>query len=50
MQRLQVTLKTDTVAVEEYLDDNGWVSAEQSDIQIEQGMNRADVDAGRRLN
>ena len=43
-------LDADTVPVEDYLDDNGWVTRDRSDILIEEAMQRAQVDAGRRYN
>ena len=43
-------LDADTVPVEDYLDDNGWVTGDRSDILIEEAMQRAQVDAGRRYN
>ena len=42
-----------TVPVEDYLDDNGgngWVSGDRSGILIEEAMQKAQVDAGRRYN
>ena len=39
-QTLNHSLDADTVPVEDYLDDNGGVSCEQSDIMIEEAMNR----------
>ena len=39
-----------SVPVEDYLDDNGWVTVEGRDILIEEAINRAQVDAGRRYN
>ena len=39
-----------TVPVEDYLDDNGWVSGDRSDLLIEEAMQKAQVDAGRRYN
>ena len=41
-------LDADTVPMEDYLDDNGWVSGEGSNILIEEAMTKAQVDAGRR--
>ena len=41
-------LDADTVPVEVYLDDNGWVSGDRSDLLIEEAMQKAQVDAGRR--
>ena len=38
------------VPVEDYLDDNGWVSGDRSDLLIEESMQKAQVDAGRRYN
>ena len=43
-------LDADTVPVEDYLDDNGWVTGERSDILVEEAMSKAQVDAGRRYN
>ena len=43
-------LDTDTVPLEDYLDDNGWVTGDRSDILIEEVMQNAQVDAGRRYN
>ena len=43
-------LDTDTVQVEDYLDDNGWVTGERSDILIEEAMTKAQVDAGQQYN
>ena len=40
----------DTVPVEDYLDDNWWVTGECSDILIEEAEAKAQVDAGRRYN
>ena len=40
-------LDADTVPVEDYLDDNGWVTGDRSDILIEEAMQKAQVDAGR---
>ena len=40
----------DTVPVEDYLDDNGWVTVDRSDNLIEEAMQKAQVDAGRRYN
>ena len=36
--------------MEDYLDDNGWVSGDRSDLLIEEAMQKAQVDAGRRYN
>ena len=41
-------LDADTVTVEDYLDDNGWLTGGCSDILIEEAMQKAQVDAGRR--
>ena len=41
-------LRADTVPVEDYLDDNGRLSGERSDILVEVAMKKAQVDAGRR--
>ena len=43
-------LDADTVPVEDYLDDNGWVSGDRSDILIEEAMQKAQVHARRRCN
>ena len=43
-------LDADTVPVEDYLDDNGWVTGERRDILIEEAMTKAQLDAGRRYN
>ena len=43
-------LDADTVPVEDYLDDNGWLTGDSSDILIEKAMQKAQVDAGRRYN
>ena len=43
-------LDADTVPVEDYLDDNGWVSGDRSDLLIETATQKAQVDAGRRYN
>ena len=43
-------LDADTVPVEDYLDDNGWVTGERSDIIVEEAMTKAKVDARRRYN
>ena len=43
-------LDADTVPVEDYLDDKGWVTAYRSDIIIEEAMTKTQVDAGRRYN
>ena len=43
-------LDADTVPVEDYLEDNGWVSGDRSDILIEEAMQKAQVDMGRRYN
>ena len=45
---LQHYLDADTVPVEDYLDENGWVTGDRSDILIEEKMQKAQVDAGRR--
>ena len=47
---LQHYLDADTVPVEDYLDENGWVTGDHSDILIEETMQKAQVDAGRRYN
>ena len=36
--------------MEDYLDDNGWVSGDRSNILIEEAMQKAQVDSGRRYN
>ena len=43
-------LDADPVPVEDYLDDNGLVTGDPSDIPIEEAMQKAQVDAGRRYN
>ena len=45
-------LDADTVPVEDYLDDSGWVTGDRSDILIEEAMTKAkaQVDSGRRYN
>ena len=43
-------LDADTVPVEDYLDENGWVTGDRSDIVIEEAMQKAQVDAGRQYN
>ena len=43
-------LDADTVPVEDYLDENGWETGDRSDILIDEVMQRAQVDAGRRYN
>ena len=43
-------LDADTVPVEDYLDENGWVTGDRSNILIEEAMQKAQVDAGRRYN
>ena len=43
-------LDADAVPVEDYLDDNGWVTRDRSDILIEEAMTKAQVDGGRRYN
>ena len=43
-------LDADTVPVEDYLDENGWVTGDRSEILIEEAMQKAQVDAGRRYN
>ena len=40
----------DAVPVEDFLDDNGWVTGVRSDILIEEAMQKAQVDLGRRYN
>ena len=45
---LHYCLDADTVAGEDFLDDNGWVSRDRSDILIEEAMQKAQVDSGRR--
>ena len=39
-------LDADTVPVDNYLDDAGWVNPERSDLKIETAMNKAQQDAG----
>ena len=41
-------LDADTVPVDDYLDENGWLASDRSDILIEEAMQKAHVDAGRR--
>ena len=36
--------------MEDYLDENGWVTGDRSDILIEEAMQKAQMDAGRRYN
>ena len=43
-------LDADNVPVEDYLDAKGWVMGDRSDILIDEAMQRAQVDAGRRHN
>ena len=43
-------LDADTVPVEDYFDENGWVTGDCSDILTEEAMQKAQVDAGRRYN
>ena len=43
-------LDADIVPVEDYLDENGWVTGDRSDILIDEAMQRAQVDAGRCYN
>ena len=43
-------LDADTVPVEDYLDYNGRVNSDRSDILVEEAMQKAQVDAGRRYN
>ena len=43
-------LDADTVPVEDYRDDNGWVTVDRSNILIEEAIQKAQVDAGRRYN
>ena len=43
-------IDADTVPAEDYLDDNGWVIVDRRDILIEEAMQKAQVDAGRRYN
>ena len=47
---LQHYLYADTVPVEDYLDDNGLVTRDCSDILKEEAMQKTQVDAGRRYN
>ena len=49
-QTMNHYLEADTVPVEIYLDKNGWVSGDRSDVLIKEAMNRAHIDAGRRYN
>ena len=39
-----------TIPAEDFLDDNGWVTGDRSNILIEEAMQKAQVDAGRRYN
>ena len=43
-------LDADTVPVEDYLDENGWVTGDRSDTLLEEVMQKAQVDAGRNYN
>ena len=43
-------LDADTVTVEDYLDENGWVNGDRIDQLIEEAMQKAQVDAGGRYN
>ena len=43
-------LDADTVPVKDYLDDNGWVTGDRSDILKEKARQKAHMDAGRRYN
>ena len=43
-------LDSDTVPVGDYLDENGWLTGDRSDILIEEAMQKAQVYAGRRYN
>ena len=43
-------LDADTVPMEDYLDENGWVTGDRSDRLIEEAMQKAQVDEGRRYN
>ena len=43
-------LDADTFPVEDYVDDNGWLTGDRSDILIEEAMQKAQVDAGRPYN
>ena len=43
-------LDADTVPMKDYLDENKWVTGDRSDILIEETMQNAQVDAGRRYN
>ena len=43
-------LDADTVPVEEYVDDNSWLTGDRSDILIEEAMSKVQEDAGRRYN
>ena len=49
-QILNHYLHADIVPAEDYLNNNGYVSGGRRDIFIEEAMNRAQVDAGRRHN
>ena len=43
-------LDAETVPVEDYLDDEGWVTGDRNDILIEEVMTKTQVNAGRRYN
>ena len=43
-------IDTDTVPLEDYLDNNGWVTGDRRDFLIGEAMQKAQVDAGRRYN
>ena len=43
-------LDGDTVTVEAFLDNNGWVTPDGSDIFIEGAIRKTKIDAGRRYN
>ena len=43
-------LDADTVPVEDYVDKNGWMTGDRSEILIEEAMQKAQVNAGRRYN
>ena len=43
-------IDADTVPVEDYLDDNGWVTGDRNDILVEEAIQKAQLDAGRRYN
>ena len=43
-------LDADAVPVKDSLDENGWVTGDRRDILVEEAMQKAQVDAGRRYN